>query len=305
MVGKRSRVFSRVRRLLKYVQTRVHRRGILILLAMFLGTGVLPPTFAYMAAENSIVQGIPDAQALVQHGTTLYSAERFNDAASVFQQAAAAFIAQGDELRQAMSLSNVSLCYQQLGQWPQARQAIAESLNLLQTQQNMGTSKERMQILAQTLDVQGRLQLAQGQAELALTTWRQATDTYAQISDEAGLTRSRINSAQALQALGLYRQAQKTLTESTQLLQKEPDSPLKVTGLRSLGNVLRVVGDLEESRQILQQSLEVAKRLSKAHALASQSPEAISDAWLSLDISVGCMNKPSNFAALLNSPSNR
>jgi len=281
---KRGVFFFRVRRGLKYVQAAAHQRALLLLfLAMFLGTGVLPPTFAYMAESNSIVQGPPNAQELVQQGKTLYEAERFNDAAVVFKQATAGFKATGDGLRRAMTLSNVSLCYQQLGQWTEARQASAESLNLLQTA-HLGTSTERSQILAQALDVQGRLQLAQGQAELALNTWQQAASTYAQINDKTGLTRSRINSAQALQALGLYRQAQKTLTESTQLLQKEPDSALKATGLRSLGNVLRIVGDLEKSRQLLQQSLSVAQRWSRLSVppSASQSNQAISDALLSL-----------------------
>lgn len=285
MTSKRAVFFFRVQRWLKYVQAAAHQHALLLLfLAMFLGTGVLPPTFAYMAEEKSIVQALPNAQELVQQGKTLYEAERFNDAAVVFKQAAAAFKATGDGLRRAMTLSNVSLCYQQLGQWTEARQASAESLNLLQTGQNLGTSTERSQILAQALDVQGRLQLAQGQAELALNTWQQAASTYAQINDLTGLTRSRINSAQALQALGLYRQDQKTLTESSQLLQKEPDSALKATALRSLGNVLRIVGDLEKSRQLLQQSLSVAKRWSRQRVppSASQSNQAISDALLSL-----------------------
>ncbi len=285
MTRKRGVFFFRVQRWLKYVQAAAHQHALLLLfLAMFLGTGVLPPTFAYMAESNSIVQSPPNAQELVQQGKTLYEAERFNDAAVVFKQAAAAFQATGDGLRRAMTLSNVSLCYQQLGQWTEARQASAESLNLLQTGQNLGTSTERSQILAQALDVQGRLQLSQGQAELALNTWQQAASTYAQINDKTGLTRSWINSAQALQALGLYRQAQKTLTESTQILQKEPDSALKATGLRSLGNVLRIVGDLEKSRQLLQQSLSVAKRWSRLSVPPSASPsnQAISDALLSL-----------------------
>ena len=285
MTRKRAVFFFRVRRWLKYSQAAAHHRALLLLfLAIFLGTGVLPPTFAYMVEYNSIVQALPNAQELVQQGKTLYEVERFNDAAVVFKQAAAGFKATGDGLRRAMTLSNVSLCYQQLGQWTEARQASAESLNLLQTGQNLGTLKERSQILAQALDVEGRLQLAQGQAELALNTWQQAASTYAQIDDLTGLTRSRINSAQALQALGLYRQAQKTLTESTQLLQKEPDSPLKATGLRSLGNVLRVVGNLETSRQLLQQSLSVAKLLSRQRVPPSASPsnQAISDTLLSL-----------------------
>ncbi len=179
MTRKRGVFFFRVQRWLKYVQAAAHQHALLLLfLAMFLGTGVLPPTFAYMAESNSIVQSPPNAQELVQQGKTLYEAERFNDAAVVFKQAAAAFQATGDGLRRAMTLSNVSLCYQQLGQWTEARQASAESLNLLQTGQNLGTSTERSQILAQALDVQGRLQLSQGQAELALNTWQQAASTY-------------------------------------------------------------------------------------------------------------------------------
>jgi CHAT domain-containing protein len=247
---------------------------------------VVSPVLAKAPAVNSAVPSLPNisvqTQSLVQQGKTLYEAGQFTEAVKILQQAAAAFKATGDGLSQAMTLSNLSLAYQQLGQWPQAKQAIRKAiaslhpqrLNLLQTGRNMGTSNERSQILAQSLDVQGRLQLVRGQAELALTTWRQAADTYAQVGDNAGITRSRINQAQALQALGLYSQAQKTLTEVNQTLQKEPDSSLKATGLRSLGNVFRVVGNLKKSRQVLEQSRDVAR--------ASQSNQAISDALLSL-----------------------
>ncbi|MFN6568290.1 CHAT domain-containing protein [Dendronalium sp. ChiSLP03b] len=272
MKRKRFLFFRRVRYLLKYLSREAYRCGILILLAMFLAIGVLPPTFAFVAAQNSIVQGVPNAQELFQQGRNLYEAERFNEASLVFQQASVAFKAQGDKLWQAMSLSNVSLAYQQLGQWSKASQAIAQSLNLLQ---DISTDQDsRSQILAQALDIQGRLQLAQGKAELALNTWQQAAAIYAKIEDKTGLIRSKINSAQAWQTLGNYRQAQKTLIEINQNLQNQPDSTLKATGLRSLGNVLRVVGDLEQSRKILQQSLEVATRM--------RSPQVINETWLSL-----------------------
>jgi CHAT domain-containing protein len=236
------------------------------------------PVFAKAPALHSAVPSLLNSSAqtqnLIQQGKTFYDAGQFTKAVKVLQQAATTFRANGDRLRQAMTLSNLSLAYQQIGQWQQAQSAIAQSLNLLQTGQNTGNSKERSQLLAQALDVQGRLQLAQGQAEPALATWRQAVDIYTKIGDEAGLTRNRINSAQALQALGLYRQARKTLEEVNLTLQKQPDSALKATGLRSLGNVLRVVGDFKGARESLEQSLNVAKR--------SQSPEAISDTLLSL-----------------------
>lgn len=274
MKRKRFLFFHRVRRLLKYLPREAYRCGILILLAIFLTIGVLPPTFAFIAAQNSIVQGVVNAQELFQQGRNLYEAERFHEASLVFQQASVAFKAQGDRIRQAMSLSNLSLVYQQLGQWSKASQAINQSLNLLQDTSTEQAS--RSQILAQALDIQGRLELAQGKAELALNTWQQAAAIYAKIGDRTGSIRSHINSAQALQSLGNYRQAQKTLTEINQTLQHQPDSTLKATGLRSLGNVLRVVGDLEQSRKILQQSLEVATRM------PSQSPQVISETWLSL-----------------------
>jgi tetratricopeptide (TPR) repeat protein len=240
-----------------------------LIVALFLITTALP-SLAHLVTENSFTQALPNPD-LVEQGRALYEAERFHEAIRILQQAADTYSAKGDQLRQAMTLSNLSLAYQQLGLWTEAARAIAQSLNLLQ---NLDNSKERSAILAQALDIQGRIQLAQGQAESALKTWKQAESIYVQVGDQVALTRSRINQAQALQALGLYLQAQKTLVAVKQTLQNQPDSLLKATELRSLGNVLRVVGNLSESRQILEQSLKVAQAL--------RSPQAVSDALLAL-----------------------
>ncbi|MBW4635531.1 MAG: CHAT domain-containing protein [Iphinoe sp. HA4291-MV1] len=240
--------------------------SLLLLLAMFLGAGLLPPTFAHMTAQNSIVQSLPNAQNLMEQGRKLYEAQQFAQAAAIWQQAISAFKTNGDELRLAMTLGNLSLAYQQLGQWTQAESAIAQSLNILQTTQNIN-AKDRPQIFAQALDIKGRLQLAQNKAEDALDTWRLSVDIYKKIGDNNAVIRNRINQAQALQALGFYRQAEKTLEETTKLLQKQPNSLVKVTGLRSLGNVLQVTGNLEQSQRILQQSLEVAYSLPNKQAI--------------------------------------
>lgn len=213
-------------------------------------------------------------QSLVEEGKKLYDTGQFTEAVKVLQQAAAAFKTSRDGLQEAMTLSNLSLADQQLGLWAEAEEAIAQCLKLLESGENTGTSGERSQIIAQALDVQGQLQLAQGQAETALTTWQKAADIYQQIGDKVKLTRNRINSTQAFQALGLYLQANKILNEVQQTLTSLPDSLIVATGLRSLGNVRRVVGDLNVSRLILQKSLAVAKRV--------QSPKAIAEAQLSL-----------------------
>jgi len=223
---------------------------------------------------SSVQRSAKNAQQLVKQGRELYEAGQFSQAATILQQAATTFKAQGDEVRQAVTLSNLSLTYQQLGLWPQANQAITASLNLLQIDQSENVSKGRRQLLGQALDIQGRRQLAQGQAEPALATWKQAAAVYAQADDEVGATRSLINQAQALQALGLYRQATAMLTQVNQTLQKQPGSQLKAAGLRNLGNALRVVGDLDQSRRVLQQSLAMAQQ--------SQSPQDTGAALLNL-----------------------
>lgn len=125
---------------------------------------------------------------MVEEGKKFYEAERFAEAAATWQQAISAFKVNGDELKQAMTLSNISLAYQQLGQWTEAESVIrkaiaslhAQSLKILQTAPN---TKDRSQILAQTLDIKGRLQLTVSKAEDALTTLQQALDIYTKLGD--------------------------------------------------------------------------------------------------------------------------
>lgn len=246
----------------------------LLILLVFLGTGV-SPAWTRVPVENPFIPGLLDAPQLVQQGKELYKAGQSFEAVKVWQQAARAYQAQSDVLNQAMVLSNLSLAYQQLGQWSEATAAITNSLKLLQNfSRDVGGSKEQLKILAQALNTQGSLQLALGQSEQALTTWQRAGATYAQAGDDVGTTRSLINQAQALQGLGLYLRALATLNQVSSTLQKQPDSLIKVAGLRSLGNALRVVGDLDQSRQILQQSLTVAQQL--------QSPQEIGATLFSL-----------------------
>ena len=254
------------------------RRLFLIIVGVLVGCGVhlslvkVQPVVARTPEVNRIVQSVPDDSPLVQQARELYEAGQFLEAATILQQAASAFQASGDALNQARVLSLLSLAYQQLGQWPQAREAIADSLKLLQAQQ--GRSTERLKILAQALNTQGSLQLALGESEEALATWQQATATYTEVGDDTGVIRSSINQAQAMKALGLYRRALTTLKETTQLLQKQPNSLIKAGGLRSLGSSLRLVGDLDQSQQVLQQSLALAENL--------KSPQDSSDSLLEL-----------------------
>jgi CHAT domain-containing protein len=244
----------------------------LILVVLLFASAAVLPSIAIPTAQSQ-----KNSMQLVQQGKALYQSGKFSEAAIMWQQAASSFSTQGDRTNQAMSLSNLSLTYQELGQWQQANQAIANSLDILQTQP---PTSERSRIFAQSFDIQGRSQLAIGQAEAALESWQKATDFYTQISDSqgdvrrTGISQSQINYAQALQALGRYRRACKTLQTVLEIdatecnvsdkeikdIQSQPESLQKVLGLRSFGDILRLVGQLDRSDQVLQTALQISER---------------------------------------------
>jgi tetratricopeptide (TPR) repeat protein len=201
-----------------------------------------------------------DAQSLLQQGIELYEGERFSEAAAIWQQANTAFASQGDNLGQALVLSNLSSTYQHLGQWEEAQRYIEKSLKELQTSQDTAHSQTHREILAKALNTQGNLQWEKGQLQEALSTWKQATHNYAQAGNREGIVITKINQSKALQALGLSYQAEEILQQVYQNLQQQPNSDLKATGLRHLGNALRRVGELEESRRVLEQSLKLAEQ---------------------------------------------
>lgn len=251
-----------------------------LLLAMFLST-VGFPSLAHRPPNQTIVQTTANGNALIQQGRQLYQAEQYTQALSIWQQAVLAFQTTGDALKQAEALSNFSLTAQRLGQWTDAETAIQSAIALL-TSDRLTSSQSRATVLAQALDVQGRLRLARGQAEFALESWKQAAEIYKQLEDTDRLIRNQINQAQALQSLGFYRQAQAQLTTANQTLQDQPDSLLKAIGLRSLGTVLRVTGHLEESRRVLQQSLTVAEAIGDTREMG--------EVWFNLGNTVHAQN---------------
>ncbi|AFY34500.1 CHAT domain-containing protein [Calothrix sp. PCC 7507] len=199
----------------------------------------------------------------LQEGKTLYDAGRFAEAIKVLQQAVDNYRSQGNKLRQAVGLSNLALAYQKLGLWQEADKTVRESLQLLEG------VKLNPVVLAQILDIQGSIQLELGQAEQALATWQRAEGIYKQVNDQSGVVSDRINQAQAWQVLGFYRRSLKILTELRSTLQAQPNSLTKAVELRSLGDTLQLVGDLEQSRQVLAQSLEIAKGLQSSAEMSA------------------------------------
>lgn len=227
----------------------------------------------------------PNPPALVQQARTGYQNGRFAEAARDWQKAAEAFAGQGDSLNRAMAVSNLALTYQALGEWEKAGRSIAESLALLR---DLPETPERGRVLAGTLDIQARGQLALGQPTAALETWRQATLLYQKLGDLDGAARARIDQARALQALGLYPRARDTLLDVLGL-DREPETlsatelengnprlsiPLQILALRDLGGTFRATGENERSRLVLERAWQLARE--------SGNEDEIGDIYLNL-----------------------
>ncbi len=236
----------------------------LFLVALFMALGIISsPVFSQVQPQNG--------QVLIEQGRKLYEAGELSTAVMILQQAVDVLQGKKDKLGEAIALSNLSLAFKQLGQWEKAGHAIAQSLQILTTSQNTPNSPS---VLAQTLEIQGNLQLELGKPELALDTWKQAENIYGKAGDELGKIRSLINQSIAQQALGQYLVSRMTLEQLYPRLEKQPDSLVKATALRSLGDVVQLIGNLKLSLEVLLKSRDIAEKL--------QSPPQISAALLSL-----------------------
>ncbi|PSB12389.1 hypothetical protein C7B62_01895 [Pleurocapsa sp. CCALA 161] len=240
------------------------RRSYLLLFVAIVGLSMsflpnkLVAVFATVPTEQQIVATKSAAQ-LETQGKYFYSISQFKQAADLWQQAIEIYDPQ-DSLGRARVMSHLALAQSQLNNWSQATANINASLKLLHNDPNLSETK-KVRAIAQVLNNQGILQLSQGEAEQAIATWQQAQTNYQQVGDESGVIRTSINQASAFKQLGLYRRALNSLTEVSNVLEQQSDSELKVAGLRSYGDILRLVGEIKGAREVLRSSLTIATRL--------------------------------------------
>jgi len=161
----------------------------------------------------------------------------------------------------------------------------ALSASQLQSQQLEQPQEKRTESTALQLAQQGQEYYDLRQFDKAIELWNKAAKLYEREGDPKGKFKSLVNTSQALKALGLYPRACNTLltafaVENPQCnkaydrnlnfqqqldtfvvdLQEreEPLSSSEIIALRSLGDVLRRLGILEKSEQILQVGLAAA-----------------------------------------------
>ncbi|MEA5572569.1 CHAT domain-containing protein [Calothrix sp. UHCC 0171] len=236
---------------------------------------ITSPIFAQIIANNPPTPSIVQSQSgisLDKQAQALYQQGDFSTAAKLFQEAAQAHKST-NPIRQALSLSNLSLCFQELGQWDTANSTINEAIALLAA--NKKLNPEQLSVLAKALDIQGSLQLAQGKADIALKTWERVGKIYTQLNQPNRLLASQINQVKALQHLGLHRRGIELLAKGLKLpplltteteklklsLSMVAASPESATALRTLGESLRTIGNLPSAKLLLERSLAIAQEL--------------------------------------------
>jgi len=248
--------------------------------------GSLPTNPVQNISQSYVV----DVQQLERQGQSLYEIQQYAEAIAVFLQAGRIYANKGSNLRQAISLSNVALCYQQLGRWFEANKAISESLKLLQASPEDTQSPSKFLASAQILSIQGGLQFAQGKTEPALASWQQAAGLYSHLIKQDPnnevlrdrLAEVRINQGQVLLSVGLPRRALEIFalvlnspTDPTLLkdwqnwIQALPISVINATALQGFGEALRITGKLEKAEFVIRCSLKMAEKLQQLEISAN------------------------------------
>ncbi|MDJ0619862.1 MAG: CHAT domain-containing protein [Calothrix sp. MO_192.B10] len=277
----------------KFLQKLYKKGGAFLLVCLFIISGALP-VIAKISVPTPTVQSQSGNEQQVNRAIELYRSGQFSEAVTAWTKITKLFADRGDKLNQAMALSNLSLSYQQLQQWEEAKKVINESIEILKIQPK---SQDQQKILAESWDIQGLLQRETGKSSDALQSWQQSTKIYSQLKDAEKVAQSQINQSQVMQDLGLHPRACKTIlgvlndylqvgsceelrklnlknnnenqseennTELAKRLQKAKASTTPYTtalGLRSLGEILRFIGELEQSKLVLQTSVDMFKQL--------------------------------------------
>ncbi|NET47777.1 MAG: hypothetical protein F6K09_03435, partial [Merismopedia sp. SIO2A8] len=242
-----------------------------------------PLALAQLHIQQPLAQSVePPDESQAQE---LYEAGQYNAAATVLQNRLQQHRNKNDWLSQAVILSNLSLTYQQLGQWTDAAQAIDEAIALLTTHNQHDGA-----VLAQALDVQGQLQRSTGQHEQAVETLEQAIALYQKGGAINRAALSQIHQAQTLQSLGFYPLAIERLKALTARLGDSSPTPATVLTWQRLGDAQRGMSRLCEAEASFKQSLVLAESNlvsqnapnSLGFQEAQEVKEAIASAYLGL-----------------------
>jgi CHAT domain-containing protein/tetratricopeptide (TPR) repeat protein len=234
-----------------------------------------------VAAKNEPF--IKNSRDPVEIARQYYDRGNFSEAAKILEIAVKDSQSRGKLLQQIQTINLLSLTQQKLGNWQLAAQLIDRSLFLLE-KTTKTPAIEKLE--AQIFNTKGSLELATGNVDKALESWKNAEFYYENVRDSQGVIGSRLNQAEALENLGFYRLAcnrvLQTFSNDLQKCEEIEEKNLKtiLTGIttensfltkfsyQTLGNALLSIGKLSEALKVLE--------------IAEQLPGNNEKIWLSL-----------------------
>ncbi|AKG23193.1 CHAT domain-containing protein [Calothrix sp. 336/3] len=273
--------FKKYRQWQKKLSRISYKSSIFVLCLLFTVSLFTPVVLAKIPNAPAMISQSQDGTQLVNEGAELFRRGEIAAAADKWEKASDFFASKGDKLNQAIAMSNLAFAAQRLGNWQKSDTSIKTSLDLLNA---LTDSREKSQALAQTLDIQGNLLREKGQLVEAGETWQKAAEIYSKINQPEKSAQSRINQAQALQDLGFYPRACKTLLDVlgkmpvsdcrelsqipndkfTGLMERYKQQPPNQTlsvALRGLGELMRFVGQSKKAQEFLETSLFLTNKL--------------------------------------------
>ena len=209
------------------------------------------------AAPIAIAQN-HEAATLDKLAKQAYLSADYQQAYQFWQQALALYQEDRDIVGVAKVLSSIALTNHQLGNSTQAQLKITQSRKLLEAN---STNADVDNALAQVLNNQGIIELALGNLESAIASWEKAIAIYQKSHNQLGVTRAQLNQAQGFASAGLYQRSLDSFTALSPGLASYPNSAIKSAGLRSYGDILRLVGNISQSELMLENSLAIANQL--------------------------------------------
>ncbi|MCC5654367.1 hypothetical protein LC609_32220 [Nostoc sp. XA013] len=153
--------------------------------------------------------------------------------------------------------------------------AVGKPCRLMAISNNKITQQQQAQFLTE----KGHKLLNRGQYLEALETWKEATKIYHQLHSDEGVAGNLINQSLALQGLGLYLNAYDVLLKALKIenssyfprnqsnktlyaaINRIKPTPVNLLGLQNLGDVLRLLGNLDESETALKKTLSLTQQI--------------------------------------------
>lgn len=218
-------------------------------------------------------------QELLIEAENAYKSGNVENAIALLQQVAQ----EGTLIEQATAQINLSLIYQELGQWSLAQESITASFELIN---KISEFQERIFLLAQALETQGQLRLSLGNFAGALENYKAAVVHFQDLLKsenstqnkviQTAILRNSLHQVTVFKKMGRYRDALKLLVPLVKVLPQNDPSEIVINAIHHLANLITIMGNdplLDNELASLWQSNgeEVSDYLEKARRLLNYS----------------------------------